>query len=85
MNSPLAQAFLRAIIGALVAGGVAFFTADAMASTDVALRLAGAAFFTTLATRGGVEGWIDQSSRTQRAADKEKAGTGDGDGPGLLT
>jgi len=81
MNSPLAQAFIRAFIGALIAAGVAFFTADSMADTDVALRLAGAAFFTTLATRGGVEGLFDQNSRTQREADKERYGTGDGNPP----
>jgi len=81
MNSPLAQAFVRGLIGACIAAGVAFFTADSMASTELALRLAGVAFFTTLATRFGAEGLFDQNSRTQRAADKERYGTGDGNPP----
>ncbi len=59
MTAQFKVALLRAVVTALATGGSTFFAMATSATLGVALYAAGAAAFTTLVARFGVEGWID--------------------------
>jgi hypothetical protein len=61
-QQPIVVATYRALVGAVIAGGAAYFVATSQGgSGKVALAAAGAAFFSYLATRAAAEGVIDQA------------------------
>lgn len=61
-KQPIVIAGYRAIVGAAVMAGAAFFTTlQSGATTKIAGVAAGVAFFGYLALRAGVEGIIDQA------------------------
>jgi membrane protein insertase Oxa1/YidC/SpoIIIJ len=63
-QQPIVVASYRAVIGASVMAGAAFFsTLQTGASTKIAGVAAGVAFFGYLALRAGVEGLIDQTTK----------------------
>lgn len=72
MTPQLIAAMVRALIGAvLTAGGTFFATYQAVEPPDAIAKAgmaAGAAFFTYMITRGGLEGLID-SNREPNSAD----------------
>ena len=60
MSEQLKVALIRAVIGAVIAAGATFFTTAASGQPlKVAGIGAGAAFFSYLVLRGGIEGTID--------------------------
>ncbi len=71
MSDPLKIALIRAAIGSVAMAGVTFFTAASQGqSLKVAGIAAGAAFFTYLITRGGIEGLIDTQAAAAPAVPK---------------
>lgn len=62
-QQPIVVATYRALVGAVVLAGGAFFgVLQSNGSTRAAEIAAGVAFFGYLALRGGVEGFIDQQA-----------------------
>lgn len=64
MSSAFKVALVRAVITAIASGGTVFFAMATTVTLGAALYAAGAAAFTTLIARFGIEGWIDTAKPT---------------------
>lgn len=72
-DTPYRVALFRGIIGAVLSGGVLFFTTAPMSGMEAAFYSAGAAAFTYLAVRFAGEGTFDNRSGAQTATDVHRA------------